>query len=125
LKRLPTAILAGDWREATDCSDIKPGEADNAESIGGAVRFGACRTCRLQARRPLNFSVKNAFVSYLLSFLHHYIMRPILDEWLLSTLFDASLLSLEPPATAALFWAWYGCPFLQADHRIGNYLLKI
>jgi hypothetical protein len=24
-------------------------------------------------------------------------------EWLLSTLFDASLLSLEPPATAALF----------------------
>jgi hypothetical protein len=29
----------------------------------------------------------------------------VLDiEWLLSTLFDASLLTFEPPATAALFY---------------------
>jgi len=42
-------------------------------------------------------------------------------EWLLSTLFDASLLSLEPPEMAALF-----C-LLQNDAahrwRVGNHLL--
>src|SRR6266446_7099458 len=39
-----------------------------------------------------------------LSFLLHYCHRPTLDcEWLLSTLFDASLFTFEPPATAALF----------------------
>ncbi|OYU91496.1 MAG: hypothetical protein CFE29_00970 [Bradyrhizobiaceae bacterium PARB1] len=42
-----------------------------------------------------------------LSFLAYYSNCPCLDtEWLLSTLFDASLLStLKPPATAALFLA--------------------
>jgi hypothetical protein len=40
-----------------------------------------------------------------LSFLAYYLNCPCLDtEWLLSTLFDASLLStLKPPETAALF----------------------
>ena len=36
-------------------------------------------------------------------------------EWLLSTLFDASLLSLEPPHTAALFLA----PFKK--EKIGRF----
>ncbi|MET0720467.1 MAG: hypothetical protein ABWY64_06505, partial [Tardiphaga sp.] len=41
-----------------------------------------------------------------LSFLAYYLNCPCLDtEWLLSTLFDASLLSTsKPPETAALFW---------------------
>jgi hypothetical protein len=41
-----------------------------------------------------------------LSFLAYYLNCPCLDtEWLLSTLFDASLLStLKPPETAALFF---------------------
>jgi len=38
-----------------------------------------------------------------LSPLLHYASNHLDIEWLLSTLFDASLLSLEPPATAALF----------------------
>jgi hypothetical protein len=48
-----------------------------------------------------------SFVYDRLSFLDYDLNRPRLDtEWLLSTLFDASLLSTsKPPATAALFFA--------------------
>jgi hypothetical protein len=47
----------------------------------------------------------NSFVYDRLSFLEYDLNRPCLDtEWLLSTLFDASLLSTsKPPETAALF----------------------
>jgi hypothetical protein len=46
-----------------------------------------------------------SFVYDRLSFLDYDLNRPCLDtEWLLSTLFDASLLSTsKPPETAALF----------------------
>src|SRR5689334_1558637 len=55
-----------------------------------------------------------------LSFLAYYSNCPCLDtEWLLSTLFDASLLStLKPPATAALFLASRG-PIL-AQRGLGD-----
>ncbi|QUS41401.1 hypothetical protein RPMA_23065 [Tardiphaga alba] len=48
-----------------------------------------------------------------LSFLAYYSNCPCLDtEWLLSTLFDASLLStLKPPETAALFLARHAALF--------------
>jgi hypothetical protein len=44
-----------------------------------------------------------------LSFLDYDLNRPYLDtEWLLSTLFDASLLSTsKPPETAASFFLWF------------------
>src|ERR1700704_437371 len=48
-----------------------------------------------------------SFVYDRLSFLEYDLNRPCLDtEWLLSTLFDASLLSTsKPPATAGLFFS--------------------
>jgi hypothetical protein len=51
---------------------------------------------------------ENAFIYVQLSFPAYESNCPCLDtEWLLSTLFDASLLSTsKPPETAALFW---GC----------------
>jgi hypothetical protein len=51
--------------------------------------------------------LKKAIVYGALSFLNYNLYCPLLDtEWLLSTLFDASLLSTsKPPATAALFLA--------------------
>jgi hypothetical protein len=53
-----------------------------------------------------NEGSKESFVYDRLSFLIYDLHRPRLDtEWLLSTLFDASLLSTsKPPETAALFW---------------------
>jgi hypothetical protein len=55
----------------------------------------------------VNFlSQKSAGIYAPLSFLLHYsIVHSVDIEWLLSTLFDASLLSLEPPQSAALFCA--------------------
>jgi hypothetical protein len=59
-----------------------------------------------------------------LSFLAYYSNCPCLDtEWLLSTLFDASLLStLKPPETAALFLGLrlrLGHP--RSVNRVGNH----
>jgi hypothetical protein len=47
-------------------------------------------------------------------------------EWLLSTLFDASLLTFEPPATAALFYLRQGWRLLAAGNvnHVARILLK-
>jgi hypothetical protein len=57
-----------------------------------------------------NFVSTISFVYASLSFLVYDLDRPRLDtEWLLSTLFDASLLSTsKPPETAALFFDVFG-----------------
>ena len=62
----------------------------------------------------------NRFVYDQLSFLEYDWCRPRLDtEWLLSTLFDASLLSTsKPPETAALFFAIL---FWPLRHAAGNH----
>jgi hypothetical protein len=70
-----------------------------------------------------NFVSTKSFVYDRLSFLVYDFDRPRLDtEWLLSTLFDASLLSTsKPPATAALFLATaFGRrPRLAGNHKNG------
>jgi hypothetical protein len=59
-----------------------------------------------------------------LSFLDYDFNRPRLDtEWLLSTLFDASLLSTSKAAdySAALFLATLPAAFGPLPHRAGNH----
>jgi hypothetical protein len=59
-----------------------------------------------------------------LSFLDYDFDRPCLDtEWLLSTLFDASLLSTSKPPfyTAALFLAVMPAAFGPLHHHAGNH----
>ena len=98
-------------------------EAAAGEKAGLALRRGYVfqKMTERPTRLPPPFSTDRNGVYSLVSFLVHYLIVHSVDtEWLLSTLFDASLLSLEPPATAALFTLIRNA---QRAARRGNHVL--
>jgi hypothetical protein len=78
------------------------------DGVAATTREGMLRHLACPARPMADMAKENRIKSFVydrLSFLNYDLYRPLLDtEWLLSTLFDASLLSTsKPPETAALF----------------------